>query len=423
MRMNLWNETKPLPITKEQVWSAWKKVRSNYGSYGIDKVSIEMIDANAAKYLYPVWNRLASGSYFPPAVREKGIPKGDGKTRYLGIPTVCDRVAQMVIREELESILEPLFSKNSYAYRPNRNAHQAIESCKRNCLRYKWVVDMDIKGFFDNIDWSLMIRALRHYTDKEYHIMYVKRWLKAPILKEESSEFQQRTQGTPQGGVISPLLANLFLHVSFDKWFENRFPELSYERYADDVIVHCHSEKQAEYVLDMIHRRMQLCKLTLHPEKTKIVYCKRNYKKKLSYQPKHKSFDFLGFTFQPRIVKTKRGKFIVGFRPGISKKSKAKIWKTLREMKLHRFVTKTIEQLGQIQYLNLRIQGWINYYGKFRLSDLQNVFRVLNHRLLKWAKNKYKRFGKSYRKARKWLRTIADSYPYLFAHWEYGWKP
>lgn len=420
--MTLFDETKPLPITKEQVLAAWKEVKSNGGSYGVDKVSIAAIENNPHKYLYKVWNRLASGTYYPPAVREKGIPKGDGKTRYLGIPTVCDRVAQMVIRGELEQVLEPVFSANSYAYRSNKSAHDALEQCHLNCQKYKWAIDLDIKGFFDNIDWGLMTRALRHFTDKNYHIIYVKRWLKAAVMKEDG-KLEERTKGTPQGGVISPLLANLFLHVSFDKWFERRFPTLSYERYADDVVVHCHSQQQARYVLDMIHNRMAECKLELHPEKTKIVYCKRNYRKKLPFKPEHTSFDFLGFTFRPRTVKTKGGKFITGFRPGISNKSRSKIWTTMRELNLHRIVRATIDQLGLVKYLNLKIRGWINYYGKYRLSDLRNVFRVLNQRLLRWVKNKYKRFRKSSSKARQWLRNVANSYPYLFEHWKMGWKP
>jgi group II intron reverse transcriptase/maturase len=417
--MNLFNETKTIPISKEQVWSAWKKVKSNAGSYGVDEISIDEI--KPAKHLYKVWNRLASGSYFPPAVREKGIPKADGKIRYLGIPTVCDRVAQLVIREELEQILEPQFSKNSFAYRPNKSAHDALEQCKLNCQRFKWAIDLDIKGFFDNIDWGLMIRALRHFTKTEYHIMYVKRWLKAPVQKE-NGELQQRTKGTPQGGVISPLLANLFLHVTFDKWFETNFPALTYERYADDIIVHCHSEKQANYVLDMIRKRMTECKLELHPEKTKIIYCQRNYKDKLPYKPEHVSFDFLGFTFRPRKVKTPRGKFITGFRPGLSKKSQKKICQVLREMKLHRIVGTTINKLGFINNLNLKIRGWINYYGVYRLSDLRAVFRVLNNRLLKWVKNKYKRFRNQTAKARQWLRNVQLKFPYLFEHWKFNWK-
>ncbi len=420
--MNLFERTKTIPISKEQVWSAWKKVKSNGGSHGIDKITINEIASKPAKYLYPVWNRLASGSYFPPSVREKEIPKDGGKVRKLGIPTVRDRVAQMVIREELEQILEPIFSKNSFAYRPNKSAHDALKQCSKNCQRYKWAIDLDIKGFFDNIDWGLMIRALRHYTNVNYHIFYVKRWLKVPLIKEDGEQ-EERTKGTPQGGVISPLLANLFLHVTFDIWFEKLFPTLTYERYADDIVVHCHSEKQANYVLDMIRKRMTECKLELHPDKTKIVYCKRNYKKKLSYRPKHVSFDFLGFTFRPFQVKTRTGKFTTGFRLGISAKSRAKIWKIIREMKLHRFVTKTVSELGAIQHLNLKIRGWINYYGKFRKSELAYVFRVLNNRLVKWVRNKYKRFRKSWRKARNWLKQIADSYPYLFVHWTYGWKP
>lgn len=218
-------------------------------------------------------------------------------------------------------------------------------------------------------------------------------------------------------------MANLFLHVPFDKWFEKHFPELPFERYADDINVHCHSQKQAEYVLDMIRKRMTECKLELHPDKTKIVYCQRNYKEKLETKPEHVSFDFLGFTFRPRKVKTPKGKFITGFRPGISKKSRQKIWDTLREMKLHRIVGTTIDKIGYIKHLNLKIRGWINYYGVYRLSDLRAVFRVLNNRLLKWVQNKYKRFRKRKDKARLWLRNVAKCYPNIFEHWKFGWKP
>jgi len=236
-------QSKTYPITKAQVWEAFKLVKSKGGSAGIDGISIEKIAENPEKHLYPVWNQLASGSYFPPAVKRVSIPKGDGKERHLGIPTVKDRVAQMVVAKELEAILEPIFSNNSFAYRPNKNAHQAIAQARENCWAYSWVIDMDIKGFFDNIDHGLMIRALRHYTDKKHIITYVKRWLKAPIQLKDGSQIQNLERGTPQGGVISPLLANLFLHVVFDKWIEKEFSDCPFERYADDIIVHVKNEK------------------------------------------------------------------------------------------------------------------------------------------------------------------------------------
>ena len=265
------DKSKLIPITKAQVWEAFKLVKANRGSAGVDELSIQTIAENPEKHLYPVWNRLSSGSYFPPAVKRKSIPKGDGKERDLGIPTVKDRVAQMVIAKELEEVLEPIFSKNSFGYRPNKSAHQAIEQARTNCWHYAWVIDMDIKGFFDNIDHGLMVKTLRHYTDKAYIITYVKRWLKAPIELKDGTQIQNLEKGTPQGGVISPLLANLFLHVVFDKWMEKEFPDCPFERYADDIIVHVKNEPYAKHILKSIRERMSQCKLELHPEKTKVV--------------------------------------------------------------------------------------------------------------------------------------------------------
>ena len=312
-------ESKSYPITKEQVWEAFKLVKSKGGSAGVDGQTIDEIAKDPKKHLYPVWNRLASGSYFPSAVKRVEIPKGDGKVRQLGIPTVKDRVAQMAITKELENIVEPLFSKNSFGYRPNKNAHQAIEQARTNCWQYAWVIDMDIKGFFDNIDHGLMNRTLRHYTDQKHIITYVKRWLKAPIQLKDGTQIQNTEKGTPQGGVISPLLANLFLHVVFDEWMEKNFSDCPFERYADDIVVHVKNEKYARFVLKQIRARMEACKLSLHPEKTKLVYCNRKGRKKRK-ETKHKSFDFFGFTFRTRTVKTKEGKLIKGFSPSISRK-------------------------------------------------------------------------------------------------------
>ena len=420
--MTLLKETKSFPITREQVWEAFKYVKSNKGSSGVDGISVSTISSDPKKYLYPVWNRLASGSYFPPAVKQVEIRKTDGKTRKLGIPTVADRVAQMVIAKELEAIVEKHFSENSFAYRPKKGAHQAIEQAKRNCWKYSHVVDMDIKGFFDNIDHGLMIKAVRHFTQEKHIILYVKRWLKAPIKLKDGTLIQNLEKGTPQGGVISPLLANIFLHFTFDKWMELNFPFCPFERYADDIIVHARNKSEATNVLRRVSQRMQQCKLELHPEKTKIVYCpslKRRKGKKNEIQ----KFDFLGFTFRSRKVVTKTGKATVGFLPSISNNSAKRIVKEWRKLNIHRWTTKNIEHLSEA--LSARIRGWIQYYGRVDKTGMNTLFLRINNRLVKWACNKYKRFKRynSFRLARKWLRNVAHRYSYLFPHWQHGFKP
>ena len=413
------DESKSYPITKEQVWEAFQLVKSKGGSAGVDGLTIKTIAKNPKKHLYPVWNRLASGSYFPSAVKRVEIPKGDGKVRQLGIPTVKDRVAQMVIARELEKVLEPQFSKNSFGYRPHKNAHQAIEQARTNCWQYAWVIDMDIKGFFDNIDHGLMIRALRHYTDEQHIITYVKRWLKAPIQLKDGTQIQNMEKGTPQGGVISPLLANLFLHVVFDQWMEKHFADCPFERYADDIVVHVKNERYARYVLEQIRKRLDSCKLSLHPGKTKLVYCNRKGRRKRK-AVQHQTFDFLGFTFRTRTVKTKDGKLIKGFSPSISKKSVKRIVRICYKLGFHRWTFMDIHQLSK--ELSSKIRGWIYYYGRYHKSGMDLLFRLLNRRLIQWAFNKYKRFKR--RKvlyyARKWLMSIAKQYSYLFPHWQHG---
>jgi len=413
------DKSKPYPITKEQVWEAFKLVKSQGGSAGVDGITISEIAKNPEKHLYPVWNRLASGSYFPQAVKRVEIPKGDGGVRYLGIPTVKDRVAQMVITKELEEILEGVFSENSFGYRPKKSAHQAVDQARRNCWHYAWVIDMDIKGFFDNIDHGLMVRSLKHYTDRKHIITYVKRWMKAPIELKDGSQLQNTEKGTPQGGVISPLLANLFLHVVFDKWIEDKYPECPFERYADDIIVHVKNEPTARKVLKQIRSRLEHCKLELHPDKTKIVYCDRQGRRRKK-ENKNKQFDFLGFTFRTRLTKTKDGKLIKGFSPSISKKSIKRITSELSKLKLHRWVYMSIQKVSKI--LSPKIRGWINYYGRFHKSGMELLFRYLNQRLIKWAFNKYKRFKrrKVSHYARKWLSKLSKTYSHLFPHWYHG---
>lgn len=415
-------QSKTYPITKAQVWEAFKLVKSKGGSAGVDGISIEEVSENLKKHLYPVWNRLASGSYFPPAVKRVSIPKSDGKERHLGIPTVKDRVAQMVIAKELEEILEPIFLESSFGYRPKKNAHQAIAQARENCWQYPWVIDMDIKGFFDNIDHGLMIKALRHYTDKKHIITYVKRWLKSPIQLKDGSQLQNLERGTPQGGVISPLLANLFLHVVFDKWIEKEFPDCPFERYADDIIIHVKNEKYAKFVLKSIRERMKQCKLELHPEKTKLVYCNQKGRRKRT-KAKVRQFDFLGYTFRSRNVENKDGKVFFGFSPAISRKSMKRIIKECRKLGFHRWTHMDIHQLSAA--LAPKIRGWLYYYGRFHKTAMERLFEIINHRIAKWAFNKYKRFKrrKYVTYAQRWLRQIAKDFPNTFPHWQQGFTP
>jgi group II intron reverse transcriptase/maturase len=413
---------KSQPIGKRQVWDAFQAVKKNDGSAGVDNIAIADIESRAAKYLYPLWNRMASGSYMPIPVREVLIDKEDGKKRALGIPTVLDRVAQEVIRKELEMIVEPHFSANSFGYRPGKSQHMAVKQCEENCQKFNWAIDLDIKGFFDNIDHRLLIRAVKRFTTSKHILMYVKRWLNAPVQKRDGSLEPRQGKGTPQGGVISPLLANIFLHFGFDTWFEETFPECTYERYADDIIIHCRFFKEALNVLAAVKQRMKRCKLEIKQEKSNIVYCKRNQKNHPPFKPKYVKFDFLGFTFQPRWVKGWLGKWHLGFTPAISNKRRKRIGQTLYKMKIHRMVQFSLQDIAIL--LEPKIRGWINYYGKFRFSEMRKVFRVLNYRLMMWVRNKYRRFRKKIKThAFRWLGNIAKSFPNLFLHWTYGFLP
>jgi RNA-directed DNA polymerase len=416
--MNLWNETKSVPISRTMVWEAYKKVRSNQGSAGVDQISMEEFDVDRSKHLYKLWNRLASGSYFPPPVKEVEIPKGDGKMRKLGIPTIGDRVAQMVIKEYLEPRFENIFSPHSYGYRPERNAHQALATVRENCRLYDWVIDLDIKGFFDNIDHGKLMLAVEKHVTEKWCILYIKRWLQMPVLRKSGELVQKQGKGTPQGGVISPLLANLFLHYAMDKWLERTHDTVKYVRYADDAILHCKSKKQAEYVLRNLNLRMQKCGLELHPEKTKIVYC-RDHRRQENY-PTVK-FDFLGYSFQPRSTMSKRtGKLFLGFDCAVSIKSKKRIADKMKELDIVHLSHKSI--VGVARFLEPYIRGWINYYGKFRLSALNPIFQLLRQYLVKWARKRYKRYKTSLTKAYDWLMRVKEQFPGLFYQWRLGFS-
>lgn len=414
--MNLWNETKSIPISKQQIWLAYKKVKANQGSAGVDQISMEEFDVNRSKHLYKLWNRLASGSYFPPPVKEVEIPKKDGKVRKLGIPTIGDRVAQMVVKEYLEARFEKIFSPNSYGYRPDRNAHQALEKVRQNCRKTDWVIDLDIKGFFDNIDHERLMLAVQKHVPEKWCLLYIQRWLTMPVQTKSGELIQKQGKGTPQGGVISPLLANLFLHYAMDKWLEQNHPKVEYVRYADDAILHCRTKTEAEQTLAALDERMKACGLELHPEKTKQVYC-RDYRRQDTYETV--KFDFLGYSFQPRSTKSKQtGKLFLGFDCAISISSKKRIADKLEDLKIDRLNFKSI--VGVALYLEPFIRGWINYYGKYRITELKPVFLLLRQRLVWWARKRYKRYKTNMVKAYRWLDRVQKQFPNLFYQWRYG---
>lgn len=408
--------TKQYNIPKQLVMEAYKTVKANRGAAGIDGESLEEFEINFKSKLYKIWNRMSSGSYMPPAVRAVEIPKKDGNIRTLGIPTVADRIAQTVVKNILEPVLEKLFHPHSFGYRPNVSAHDAIECARKNCWKMDWVIDLDIKGFFDNLNHNLMMKALRSHIQENWILIYIERWLKAPLQLTDGSSLK-REKGTPQGGVISPLLANLFLHYTFDMWMQKYYPEIKFERYADDIIIHCQTEKQAKLLLLSISNRMNMCYLELHTEKTKIVQIRdrRTYNK-----VPVKIFDFLGFTFRPREAKTAQGVIFTSVLPGISKDSSKHIREEIRSWKLHLRSQSTIEQLAA--YINPIVRGWVQYYGKFFKSSLYAPLRQLEQSLNSWARRKYKTLKRKKTKAGRFLGAIAKGNPMLFAHWQFGVK-
>lgn len=409
---SIMNESKAHPITKGMVWRAFKKVRRSKGGVGVDKISLSDYEVDLTSNLYKLWNRMTSGSYFPPPVKEVTIPKRDGGYRKLGIPTVSDRIAQMVVKDYLEAQLEEYFDEQSYGYRPGKSAHDAIASCRANCHRYPWVIDLDIKGFFDHMRHDLLLKALSQHTEEKWVHMYVSRWLKAPVNRAGID--QNREEGTPQGGVISPLLANLYLHYAFDKWLRINYNGIMFERYADDMVIHCMSLSEAETLLRSITERLATCGLTVHPDKTRIVYCKDSRRKG---DHTSVSFDFLGYTFKPRNTQGRDGKSFTGFNPGISKSSIKRIVGEIKSLKqIHCF--QDIENIAEL--LNHRIRGWIYYYGKFRRSSLYKLWRWLNDRLVQWVRRRYKRMKQSTMRSVKWLRRIYRQKPLLFVHWYYA---
>ena len=409
--------TKPFDISKHVVWEAYKRVKANKGAAGIDDESISDFEEHLKDNLYKIWNRMSSGSYFPPAVKTVEIPKKSGGQRALGIPTVSDRIAQMVVKIYFEPEVEPIFHKDSYGYRPNKSATEAVGVAGQRCWRYDWLVDMDIRKCFDTIPNDLLMRGVRKHTQCKWVLLYIQRWLEAPVQLPDGS-IVRREKGVPLGGVISPLLANLFLHYAFDEWMVRNYPTIPFERYADDAIAHCKSESQAQMIKRAIEKRFADFGMEVHPEKTKIVYCKDDDRR--GNYPNEK-FDFLGFTFQARRSKNRRGKHFINFSPAVSKDAATRIRHEMRKWQVHLRSDKSLEDISRMFAPVLR--GWITYYGSYYKSALYPTLRHFNRILVRWVTGKYKRFRRHRRRAEYWLGRVSNKEPNLFAQWRMGVKP
>ena len=412
-------EGKSYEISKQVVWEAYKRVKANRGAAGVDRQSLEAFEKGLKNNLYKIWNRMSSGSYFPPPVRLVEIPKDQGRgVRPLGIPTVADRIAQMVAKLYFEPLVEPHFHPDSYGYRPGKSALDAVGTARERCWHQDWVIDLDIKGFFDNLDHELLMRAVRHHTDLPWVILYVQRWLVAPV-QHADGRLEERTKGSPQGSVISPVLANLFLHYAFDEWMRRNYPHVLFERYADGVLVHAATRAQAESLLETIRNRLKQCHLEVHPEKTKIVYCQDSDRRG---KHEHIKFDFLGYTFRPRRARNRWGKYFVSFLPAISDKAGKKIRATIRGWRLG--ASRNNQSLEEIaRFVNPYVRGWVNYYGRYYRSALNPVLRHLERALVYWVRRKFKRLRRHQRKATHWLGRVARREPGLLYSWQIGIRP
>jgi RNA-directed DNA polymerase len=402
---------KPFGIAKRVVWEAYKHIKANQGAAGIDGESIEMFEANLKDNLYRIWNRMSSGSYFPPAVRQVEIPKKTGGVRALGIPTVADRIAQMVVKICIEPALDPTFHPDSYGYRPGKSALQAVAVTRKRCWKYNWVVEFDIRRAFDELDHALLMRAVRKHVREPWAVLYIERWLKAPFITKDGIAVP-RDKGTPQGGVISPVLMNLFMHYCFDRWMQTSYSHCLFARYADDAVVHCWSEPQAKSMLRAIEARLAECGLTLHAEKSAVVYCADRARRG---QFKRKEFTFLGFTFRSRNARGTNGELFQSFLPAVSKAAMKRMRHTIRSWRLPCQTSVSITELAA-RY-NPILQGWWNYYGSFYKSELHRVYKRFDEALVRWTRRKHRKLSRRIQRSFQWLVRIARKLPQLFFHW------
>jgi RNA-directed DNA polymerase len=409
--------TKPFHIPKALVWEAFKRVKANGGAAGVDQESIEAFEEQLSDNLYKLWNRLCSGSYFPPPVKGVPIPKKSGGVRMLGVPTVADRVAQTVVKLVLEPVLEPLFHRDSFGYRPGRSALDAVALVRRRSWEYDWVVEYDIKGLFDNIDHELLLKAVRRHCQTPWVLLYIERWLTAPMMAEDGT-LKARARGTPQGGVVSPLLANLFLHYALDVWLTRNMRSVRFCRYADDGVIHCKSEDQAKLVMRKVQQRLRECGLEMHPEKSRIVYC-HDINRQQTYATTQ--FTFLGYAFRPRKAVDKYGRVYVNFAPAVSRDALTIMRQTVRGWHLQLKCDKSLADLSHM--FNPVLRGWMNYYGRFYPSALRPLWRNVNEYLSRWLRRKYKHLAKHRRKALRAVGRLASQSPDAFVHWEAGFVP
>ena len=405
---------KPFTIEKRRVYEAYRAVKSNKGAAGVDGQTIEQFEADLKGNLYKIWNRMSSGTYFPPPVRAVSIPKKSGGERILGVPTVSDRIAQMVVKQLIEPDLDPIFLPDSYGYRPRKSALDAVGVTRERCWKYDWVLEFDIKGLFDNINHELLLRAVRKHVKCKWALIYIERWLKAPM--EQDGIRKERTLGTPQGGVISPILSNLFLHYTFDLWMKRTHPDLPWCRYADDGLVHCRTEQEAEALTAELRARLAECHLELHPTKTKIVYC-RDGKRKGTYP--NVKFDFLGYCFRPRWIKNSRdNSMFCGFNPAVSPSALKTMRSTIRDLNIRRQTQLSLADIART--LNPLVRGWIEYYGRYAPSALSPMLRYVNQTLVRWAMRKFKRFKAHKIRASRFLQKLVRERMGLFVHWRIG---
>jgi RNA-directed DNA polymerase len=404
--------TKPFDISKRRVLEAYWHVKANRGAAGIDDESIEMFEADLSRNLYKLWNRLSSGSYFPPPVKQVEIPKKNGGVRILGVPTVADRTAQQVVKARIEGELEGLFHPDSYGFRPNKSAADAVAVTRERCWKYDWCVEFDIRRAFDELDWDLMREAIRKHVKDPWALLYIERWLTTPAVSPDGQTVQ-RIKGVPQGSVIGPVLMNLYMHYCFDAWMQREHPRNPFARYADDAVAHCRSESEAKALLAAIDGRLKACKLEMHPEKSGVVYCK-DHRRRKDYP--RIQFTFLGYTFRPRQARGRVGKKSwTGFLPAASAAAIKRMKRQIREWKLPRQTSVSLNELAQRYDATLR--GWLNYYGHFYKSAMERVFNHFDCGLVCWARRKYRKLAEHPRRARRWLKKIANRQPRLFTHW------
>jgi group II intron reverse transcriptase/maturase len=407
-------EGKPFAIPKQWVWQAWQSVKANGGAAGADGVSIEMFEKDLRNSLYKIWNRMSSGTYFPPPVRAVQIPKASGGTRVLGVPTVGDRVAQTVAAMALGPRTEAIFHEDSYGYRPRKGALDAVGKCRERCWAKDWVIDLDIRAFFDSVPADLVVGAVQANVTHEQRwiVLYVRRWLAAPMVMPDGRT-RARDRGTPQGSAISPVLANLFMHYAFDTWLEREFPTVLFERFADDAVVHCATERQARDVLAALERRMAEVGLQLHPDKTRVVYCKDGKRRRTDCA--QTSFTFLGYTFRARNAPTRSGtSMFTGFLPAVSTDALKRMSEEVRSWRIHRRTGTELQDLAD--WINPIVRGWMVYYGRFYRTALHRLLRRINTYLMRWAQQRYKRL-RPFRRARTWWQGLTARQPHLFAHW------